>query len=204
MKYRFFALVFLGGFAGVVLGSYHLYVQFGVSPIATTLTLSQLDQSTPSNRNLIVTEGEAAVESAVTSYKTKYYAKVSGSDVIFVPVFERGLSRLRTLPPSLLLKMSTKQFEVLKAARGILAGGFQGLRIPQIELETGVKSFFEKKYGEDAIAHLTILDFERAPDKSGTPWQELLGGLGALALSLFIAISDGPSRKSHSQLPTVV
>ena len=83
---RLTLILFVAGVYLIGSGCYDLYVQAGTSRQPTTVSVAELEKNLPPNRHLIVTGGRAITATAVTFYKTKWGTKVSGSEILFIPI----------------------------------------------------------------------------------------------------------------------
>src|SRR5437660_366255 len=128
-------LLFIAGLYLVGSGCYDLFVQAGTSRQPTSVSVAELKQSIPANRHLVVTGGRPIVATAVKFYKTHWGAKVSGSEILFVPIADASEGALAPSTPSILLRVSEDQLNAAKAGQKVNFRALEGIRTTSMDLE---------------------------------------------------------------------
>ena len=127
-------ILFLSGLYLIGSGCYDLFVQAGTSRQPTTVSVAELQIGVPRNRHLIVTGGRAVPETAVTFYKRKWGTKVSGSEILFIPITDASATAANHSTPSVLLRVTEGQLDEAKAGAKINFGAAEGVRTTSLDL----------------------------------------------------------------------
>ena len=152
-------IFFVAGLYLIGSGCYDLFVQAGTSRQPTTVSIAELQKGVPGNRHLIVTRGRAVPETAVTFYKTKWGTKVSGSEILFIPITEASTTAAHNSTPSVLLRVTEEQLEEAKAGKKINFEAVEGVRTTSLDLEDKARRRLIETYGQAAVDRMIILDY---------------------------------------------
>jgi hypothetical protein len=196
---RLAILVFIAGLYLIGSGGYDLFIQVGTSRQPTTVSVAELEKALPANRHLVVTGGRPVAEAAVKFYKKKWGAKVSGSEILFIPIVDDSTANPDQAKPSVLLRVTEDQIDVAKAGQKINFKAVEGVRTTSMDLEDKARQRLVDTYGEAAVERMVILDYHGSVGMGG--------GLGKLAGGL--AIVGGMiaafvlSRKSKQPTPAL-
>src|SRR5437879_12308257 len=111
---RLAVILFLAGLYLISSGGYDLFIQAGTSRRPNTVSVAELEKIVPDNRHLVVTGGRPVRATAVTFYKTKWGTKVSGSEILFIPIADASAAGAVGSTPSILLRIAEDQLNAAK------------------------------------------------------------------------------------------
>lgn len=140
-------------------GCYDLFLQAGTSREATSVSVSELKTSLPSNRHLIITGGQADTENAVVFYRSKRGTKVSGSEILFIPILEAGTVPSRGSAPTVLVRMTEDQVNEAQGGAKVDFAAVEGIRTTSFDLEGKARSRLVETYGQAAVDKMMILNY---------------------------------------------
>lgn len=153
-------LLFVTGLYLIGSGCYDLAVQADTSRQPTTVSIEELRKSLPGNRHLVVTGGRALPEHAVTFHKTKWGTKVSGSEVLFIPMTDASATGANNSTPSVLLRVTEDHLDEAKAGQ-INFQAVEGVRTTTSQdLESKARRHLVDTYGQAAVERMIILDYQ--------------------------------------------
>jgi hypothetical protein len=156
---RLALLLFLVGIYLICSGCYDLFIQAGTSRQPTTVTVAELEKAVPANRHLVVTGGRPVAAAAVKFYKTKWGTKISGSEILFIPIVNASTATSDTVTPSILLRVTEDQVDAAKAGQKISFGSIEGVRTTSMDLEDKARQRLVDTYGEAAVDKMVILAY---------------------------------------------
>ena len=197
---RLALILFVAGLYLIGSACYDLFIQAGASRQPTTISVADLEKSVPANRHLVVTGGRPVLATAVTFYKTKWGAKVSGSEVVFIPIAEASAAASERSAPSILLRIPEDQLNAAKATKSLNFEAIEGIRTTSMDLDDKARQRLVESYGKDAVDRMIILDYHGGVG-IGAAAGKLAGGVvmvGAV-VGAFIFV-----RKSKQPSPPVI
>ena len=159
MMARLTLILFVAGVYLIGSGCYDLYVQTGTSRQPTSISVAELEKNLPSNRHLIVTGGRAVTATAVKFYKTKWGTRVSGSEILFIPIADASSTAPDGGTPSILLRVTEEEMNAAKAARNMNFRALEGVRTTSMDLESKARQRLVEMYGQAAVDRMIILDY---------------------------------------------
>ncbi len=180
LKFAFF--LFVAALYLICSGCYDLFIQAGTSRQPTSVSVAELQTVVPRNRHLVVTGGRAAPEAAVRFYRTKWGAKVSGSEILFIPITDASATAAKNSMPFLLLRVTEDQLEEAKNGAKIDFKAVEGVRTTSLDLEDKARRRLVETYGQAAVDRMIILDYHGSVG-IGTALGKVTGGV-ALAAAL--------------------
>jgi hypothetical protein len=172
-------ILFVAGLYLIGSGCYDLFVQAGTSRKPTTVSVVELEKSIPPNRHLVVTGGRPISSTAVKFYKTKWGSKVSGSEILFIPISDAATITANGATPSILLRVTEDELNAAKAGMKINFEALEGIRTTSMDLEDKARQRLVENYGQAAVDRMIILDYH---GQIG-----MLAGLGKLAGGIVMA-----------------
>jgi len=184
---------FVAGIYFICSGCYDLFVQAGTSHEPTTVAVTELKTSVPNNRHLIITGGKADTENAVVFYKSKYGTKVSGSEILFIPIIEAGTVPSRSSAPAVLVRMTEDQVNEAQGGAKIDFASVEGIRTTSFDLEGKARSRLVETYGQAAVDKMMILNYHG----SISVWKALGKLAGGFGLSAAVVGAIILKRKSN-------
>ena len=152
-------ILFIAGLYLIGSGCYDLFVQAGTSRQPTTVSVAELEKSVPPNRHLVVTGGRPVTATAVKFYKTKWGTKVSGSEILFIPIADASAAVPGHSTPSILLRVTEDQLEAAKAGNKFNLQAIEGVRTTSMDLEGKARQRLVETYGQAAVDRMIILDY---------------------------------------------
>jgi len=201
---RFVILFFFAGLYLIGSACYDLYVQAGTSRQPTTVSMAELRTSVPGNRHLIVTGGRADTANAVAFYKTKWGTKVSGSEILFIPITDASTTASRGSIPSVLLRITGDQTAEAKAGNKVSFEAIEGVRTTSLDLEDKARRRLVETYGQAAVDRMMILNYHGGVG-IGAALGKLIGGIaltGAVVGGfIFLRKSKQPIRATVGSIP---
>ncbi len=186
---RLALLFFLGGPYLIGSGGYDLYVQSGASRQPTTVSVAELEKNIPSNRHLVVTGGRPVMSTAVKFYKTKWGTKVSGSEILFIPIANASTTNLENATPAILLRVTEDQLNAAKAGKKLNFPAIEGVRTTSMDLEGKARGHLLEAYGQAAVDRMIILDYHGSVGM-GAGLGKVVGGIamtGAVVAGFLIS-----------------
>jgi hypothetical protein len=156
---RLALLFFFGGIYLICSGCYDLFIQAGTSRKPTTISVAELEKGLPANRHLVVTGGRPIRETAITFYKTKWGTKVSGSEILFIPIADASSAAAKGSTPSILLRMDEEQINAGGGGANLNFGAIEGVRTTSMDLEDKARRRLVDSYGQDAVDRMIILNY---------------------------------------------
>src|SRR5262249_57335423 len=96
---------------------------------------------------------------AVKFYKKKWGTKVSGSEILFIPIVDDSTASPDQAKPSVLLRVTEDQIDAAKAGQKINFKAIEGVRTTSMDLEDKARQRLVDTYGEAAVAPVVILDY---------------------------------------------
>jgi len=196
---RLAILLFIAGLYLIGSGGYDLFLQAGTSRQPTTVSVAELAKGVPANRHLIVTGGRPVAAAAVKFYKKKWGTKVSGSEILFIPIVNASTADSDGATPAVLLRVTEDQIDAAKAGQKIDFEAIEGLRTTSMDLEDKARQRLVDTYGEAAVDHMVILAYHGSVG-IGAALGKLAGGLaivgGMIAVFVF-------SRKTKQATPAI-
>ena len=169
-------LLFIGGIYLLCSGAYDLYVQSGTSRKPTTVTVAELEKSVPANRHLIVTGGRPVSAAAIKFYRTQWGSKVSGSEILFIPIADASSPAASLSKPSILLRVEEDDINAAKAGQKIDFKAIEGVRTTSMDLEDKAQQRLVENFGKDAVDRMVILCYHGSIGM-GTGLGKLAGGV---------------------------
>jgi hypothetical protein len=169
-------LLLLAGLYLIGSGGYDLFVQAGTSREPTTVSVGELEKGVPANRHLIVTGGRPVSAAAVKYYRTQWGTKVSGSEILFIPIADASSDTADHSTPSILLRVTEDQVEAAKAGKKINFHAVEGIRTTSMDLESKARQRLVERYGKEAVDRMTILVYHGSIGM-GTALGKLAGGV---------------------------
>src|SRR5262249_10599479 len=139
--------------------SYELFIQAGTSRQPTTVSVADLEKNLPANRHLIVTGGRPALDTAVTFFKTKWGTRVSGSEIVFIPILDASSSDTDHATPAVLLRLTEDQVNAAKAGKKLSFQSIEGVRTTSMDLEDKARDRLVETYGSAAVDKMVILAY---------------------------------------------
>jgi hypothetical protein len=152
-------ILFVAGLYLIGSGCYDLFVQAGTSQKPTTVTVAELEKNVPANRHLVVSGGRPISSSAVKFYKTQWGSKVSGSEILFIPIADAATVNGNGSTPSILLRVTEDEMNAAKAGKKINFEVLEGIRTTSMDLEDKARRRLVENYGQAAVDHMIILDY---------------------------------------------
>jgi hypothetical protein len=141
-------------------GCYELFVQAGTSREPTKVSIAELEKAVPANRHLIVTGGRPVIATAVKFYKIQWGTKVSGSEILFIPIADASTAGADHSTPSILLRMTEQQLDSAKAGKKINFQAIEGIRATSVDLENKARQRLVETYGQASVDRMIILDYQ--------------------------------------------
>jgi hypothetical protein len=152
-------IVFVAGLYLIGSGCYELFVQAGTSRQPTTVSVAELEKGVPANRHLIITGGRPVSETAITFYRKKWGTKISGSEILFIPIMDAsGAATDRSTPP-ILLRVTEDQLDLAKAGQKVNFRAMEGIRTTSMDLEDKARRRLVESYGDAAVKRMIVLDY---------------------------------------------
>ncbi len=199
-------LLFIAGLYLIGSGCYDLFVQAGTSRQPTTVSVAELEKSVPANRHLVLTGGQPVKDNAVSFYRTKWGTKVSGSEILFIPITDASTAAAGR-SPSVLLRVTEDQIDAAKAGNKIDFQALEGIRTTSMDLEDKARRRLVEAYGQGAVDRMIILNYHGAVGM-GTGLAKLAGGValsGALVgVFIFLRKPKAPTPPLPSSVPPVI
>ena len=174
--------LFLGAIGFLVTGTYNLFIEAGVWSSPRRIEIGELEAKQPWNRHLTITGSRLLVGEAVRFWKTSH--GVTLSEEYYIPIKERALESINSVPPSVLVKVSKTRMNQILQGKGFKAEEIQGIRMTSWDIAGKVKELLEKNYGERAAKRMLIIDLERAPTGIIVPLGECGAGIALLLLTI--------------------
>ncbi len=200
-------LLFVAGLYLIGSGCYDLFVQAGTSRQPTTISVAELEKSVPANRHLIITSGQPVKETAVTFYRTKWGRKVSGSEILFIPITDASAAAPRRSTPCVLLRVTADQIDAAQAGSKIDFQALEGIRTTSMDLEDKVRRRLVEAYGQGAVDRMIILNY-RGTVGIGAALAKLAGGaaLACAVAGAFVFLRKGksPTPALSNSIPPVI
>jgi hypothetical protein len=196
--------------AGIYLvcsGCYDLFVQVGISKQPTTVSVAELEKNLPANRHLVITGGRPVTATAVTFYKTKWGTKVSGSEIVFIPIANASSAISDRSTPAILLRVTEDQVNAAKAGNKINFQSIEGIRTTSMDLEDKARNRLVETYGSAAVDKMIILDYHGSIGMAGAIGK-LAGGIvivgGLIGGFIFSRSSKKPAPQIATAAPPVI
>jgi hypothetical protein len=152
-------IVFVAGLYLIGSGCYELFVQAGTSRQPTTVSVAELEKGVPANRHLIITGGRPVSETAVTFYRKKWGTKISGSEILFIPIVDASSAATDRSTPPILLRVTEDQLDLAKAGQKVNFRAMEGIRTTSMDLEDKARRRLVESYGDAAVKRMIILDY---------------------------------------------
>jgi hypothetical protein len=152
-------ILFVAGLYLIGSGCYDLFLQAGTSRQPTTVSVAELEKGVPANRHLVVTGGRPITATAVTFYKSKWGTKVSGSEIVFIPIADASTAGSDHSTPSILLRATEDQLDAAKAGEKINFQAVEGIRTTSMDLEDKARRRLVETYGQAAVDRMIILNY---------------------------------------------
>jgi hypothetical protein len=201
---RLALILFIVGIYLICSGGYELYLQAGTSRQPTTVSIAELEKSVPSNRHLVVTGGRAVSAAAVTFYKSKWGTKVSGSEILFIPIQDAATSVSNLATPAILLRVTEDQINAAKAGQKINFQSIEGVRTTSMDLEDKARQRLVETYGDAAVDKMIILNYH-GDVGIAAPLGKFAGGVvivgGMIGAFIFSRRSKQPSSPVATATP---
>ena len=197
---RIALILFVAGLFLIGSACYDLFVQAGTSRQPTTISVAELEKDVPANRHLIVTGGRPVAASAVKYYKTQWGTKVSGSEILFIPIANASATASSISTPSILLRVTEEQIDAAKAGKKVNFKAIEGIRTSSMDLESKARERLVATYGKDAVDRMIILSYHGAIGM-GPALGKLAGGVALVGITVgaFIFL-----RKRKEAMPPLV
>jgi len=173
----FFMAVYL-----TISGGYETWILFGTSGKPTAISVAELEDHTPSNRYLNVTDGRMMREKAVVYSETnrKTFTKVPDSEITFIPILPATSG---SSSPRLIVRIPEAKMKTIKEDHSFDENSIIGIRKTQWDLEDKVKEFLTKEFGKDAAENMIVLEYgAKSSDDFVTALAKLIGGLVILGV----------------------
>jgi hypothetical protein len=156
---RLALIFFVGGLYLIGSGCYDLFVQAGASRQPTIISVADLEKSVPANRHLIITGGRPEITAAVRFYKTKWGTKVSGSEILFIPIVDSLAAPSNNPTSSVLVRVTEDQTDAANAGQKLNFQAIEGIRTTSMDLEEKARQRLNDTYGKDAVDRMIILNY---------------------------------------------
>jgi hypothetical protein len=200
---RLALILFIAGIYLICSGSYDLFIQAGTSRQPTTISVAELEKSVPANRHLVITGGRPVVTAAVTFYKKQWGTKISGSEILFIPIVNALAATSDNVAPSILLRVTEDQVEAAKAGQKINFGSIEGVRTTSMDFEDKARQRLVDTYGEAAVDKMVILAYHGGVGMGGG-LGKLAGGLAIVGGMIAAFIFTRKSKQQTSAVPSAV
>jgi hypothetical protein len=142
--------------------------------------------------------------SAVKYYKTRWGTKVSGSEILFIPIMDAASATTHGATPSILLRVTEDQVDAAKAGNKINFRAVEGIRTTSMDLEGKARQRLVETYGQAAVERMVILSYHGGIGM-GAALGKLGGGVvmvGAVVGGFILSRkSDQPTVRVASSLP---
>jgi len=193
---RIALILLIAGLFLIGAACYDLFVQAGASRQPTTVSVAELEKSVPSNRHLIVTGGRPVAANAVKSYKKQWGTKVSGSEILFIPIADASNPAWSNSIPFLLLRVTEDQIDAAKAGKKVNFKAIEGIRTTSMDLRDKVRQRLVAAYGQAAVDRMIILNYHGAIGM-GPALVKLAGGVVLVGV-MVAAFIFGRERKEST------
>jgi hypothetical protein len=155
---RFIFIAFIVGVYLTISGGYDTWIQFGTSSKPTTISVAELTNHIPDNRNLNITDSCFLESEAVTYYRTSHYRKIEGSEITFIPIIPDSYSE-GSETPKVLLKITDEKMKEVKDLSSVDRKSFFGIRKTHFDMENKVKDFLEDHFGKGSTDNMIIIEY---------------------------------------------
>ena len=152
-------ILFCAGLYLIGSGCYDLFLQASTSREPTTVSVADLEKNLPANRHLVVTGGRPVSASAVKVYKTHWGTKVSGSEILFIPIADASAAASDHATPPILVRVTEDQINEAKAGHKINFRAIEGVRTTSMDLEGKARQRLVDTFGRDAVDRMVILEY---------------------------------------------
>jgi hypothetical protein len=200
---RFALLLVCVGLYLIGSGCYDLFVQAGASRQPTTVSIADLEKAVPANRHLVITGGRAVPTTAVKFYRTHWGTKVSGSEILFIPVVDASATNLDRSTPSVLLRVTEDQIDAAKTGQKIDFRALEGVRTTSMDLEDKARQRLVDTYGQAAVDRMMILVYHGSVGIAPA-LGKLAGGLALTGALVGLFILGRKSKQSPPPIATSI